>query len=147
MNLSKRRGSGDAKVELQIAPLIDVVFLLLIYFMVTASLIKKEGDISFVLPATVPPKKMIDIPVEALIYIMDDGNVELDGLRFSPNDLALDELAVQVAGLREIAESQQSPFSVTLTPQEDALQARIIDVMDACAAAGTTNLVFGESIL
>ena len=36
----------EVKLELQIAPLIDVVFLLLIYFMVTASLIKKEGDIS-----------------------------------------------------------------------------------------------------
>ena len=36
----------DVKLELQIAPLIDVVFLLLIYFMVTAALIKKEGDIS-----------------------------------------------------------------------------------------------------
>ena len=37
----------NKKAELQIAPLIDVVFLLLIYFMVTASLIKKEADLSF----------------------------------------------------------------------------------------------------
>ncbi len=43
----------DAKLELQIAPLIDVVFLLLIYFMVTASLIKKEADLSFMLPTVV----------------------------------------------------------------------------------------------
>ncbi|MBC8206282.1 MAG: biopolymer transporter ExbD [Kiritimatiellaeota bacterium] len=146
MNLSKKN-SGDAKLELQIAPLIDVVFLLLIYFMVTASLIKKEGDISFVLPASVPPTKIINIPVEALIFIMDDGTVEMDGLRFAPNDLVLGELEIQVTGLREIAKSQQSPFSVTLTPHEDALHARIIDVMDACAAAGTTNLSFGKSIL
>ena len=32
----------NKKAELQIAPLIDVVFLLLIYFMVTASLIKRK---------------------------------------------------------------------------------------------------------
>ena len=137
----------NEKSELQIAPLIDVVFLLLIYFMVTASLIKKEGDISFILPASVPPTKMIDIPVEALIFILEDGTIEMDGLRFASNDLALDELSIQVAGLREIAGSQQSPFSVTLTPHEDALHSRIIDVMDACAAAGTTNLSFGKSIL
>ena len=147
MNLSKKRGSSDAKAELQIAPLIDVVFLLLIYFMVTASLIKKEGDISFILPASVPPTKMIDIPVEALIFILEDGTVEMDGLRFSATDLALDELSIQVAGLREIATSQQSPFSVTLTPHERARHARIIDVMDACAAAGAKNLSFGKSIL
>lgn len=147
MILSKQRGSGDTKAELQIAPLIDVVFLLLIYFMVTASLVKKEGDISFILPASVPPAKMIEIPVEAQIFILEDGSVELDGLRFSPGDLALDGLAVQVAGLREIATAQQSPFSVTITPHERARQARIVDVMDACAAAGAKNLSFGKSIL
>ena len=47
------RNTEEVKLELQIAPLIDVVFLLLIYFMVTASLIKKEGDISFLLPANI----------------------------------------------------------------------------------------------
>ena len=51
MNFQKH--VDDVKLELQIAPLIDVVFLLLIYFMVTAALIKKEGDISFMLPANI----------------------------------------------------------------------------------------------
>ena len=55
MNLS--RHTEDAKMELQIAPLIDVVFLLLIYFMVTASLIKKEADISFILPLMCLPMR------------------------------------------------------------------------------------------
>ena len=68
MKLKKGRG-GESKVELQIAPLIDVVFLLLIYFMVTASLIKKEGDISFMLPAPNPNPEKTDLPVEALIMI------------------------------------------------------------------------------
>ena len=145
MNLSQH--FEEAKLELQIAPLIDVVFLLLIYFMVTASLIKKEADISFFLPASVPPTKMIDVPVEALIFILEDGTVEMDGLRFSPSDYALDELTIQVGGLREIAESQRSPFSVTVTPHEDALHRRVIDVMDACALAGAKNLSFGKSIL
>lgn len=133
-------------MELQIAPLIDVVFLLLIYFMVTASLIKKEGDISFILPASVPPTKIIDIPVEALIFLAEDGTVELDGLRFPPEDLLLDELSIQVGGLREIAESQESPFSVTVTPHAGVFHDRIIDVMDACSAAGVKNLSFGKSI-
>ena len=37
------------KVELQIAPLIDVVFLLLIYFMVSAQLQRPEARFRFVL--------------------------------------------------------------------------------------------------
>ena len=39
----------DTKGGLQIAPLIDVVFLLLIYFMVTSSLKKSEGDLGITL--------------------------------------------------------------------------------------------------
>lgn len=147
VNILKKKGAGDAKMDLQIAPLIDVVFLLLIYFMVTASLIKKEGDISFILPASVPPTKMIDIPVEALIFILEDGTVEMDGLRFSPNDQKLNELSVQVGGLREMALSQNSPFSVTITPHADAFHERVVDVMDACAAVGVKNLSFGKTIL
>ena len=42
MNLSS--AYEDAKLDLQVAPLIDVVFLLLIYFMVTSSLIKKRNN-------------------------------------------------------------------------------------------------------
>jgi len=137
----------DVKLELQVAPLIDVVFLLLIYFMVTASLIKKEADISFILPASVPPSKMIQVPIEALIFILDDGTVEMDGLRFPPTDRMLDALSIQVAGLKEIADSQQSPFSVTVTPDADAYHRRVVDVMDACAAAGVQNLSFGKSTM
>jgi biopolymer transport protein ExbD len=141
----KLRRQKDAKVELQIAPLIDVVFLLLIYFMVTASLIKKEGDISFVLPTNVSTP-MVDVPVEALIFIAEDGTVELDGLQFAPDDLMLDDLVIQVNGLKQIALAQRSPFSVTLTPHQNTLHMRIVDVMDACAAAGVKNLSFGKGI-
>lgn len=145
MKLNRQKSSS--KVELQIAPLIDVVFLLLIYFMVTASLIKKEGDIAFILPATVPPSKMIEVPVEAVIFIAEDGTVEMDGLRFSPEDLLLHELSIQVGGLKEIAQAQGSVFSVTVTPHVDSFHERVVDVMDACAAAGVKNLGFGKSTM
>lgn len=134
-------------MELQIAPLIDVVFLLLIYFMVTASLIKKEGDISFILPAQVAGQPPVDLPIEAQIFISADGTVALDGLEFPPTDLMLDELAVQVAGLKQIADSQQSMFFVTITPNKDTFHTRIIDVMDACAAAKVEKLSFGKSTM
>ena len=97
MNLT--RNQEEVKLELQIAPLIDVVFLLLIYFMVTASLIKKEGDISFVLPANVAQEEMVVVPVEVLIEVMSDGVVELEGLRFQQADRDLKNLVVQVMGL------------------------------------------------
>lgn len=135
----------EAKLELQIAPLIDVVFLLLIYFMVTARLIKKEGDISFKLPAEAPPQDMPIIPVEVLIEITIDGAVMMDGIRYSPNDKNLDQLVRALAGRKKLAESQGAPFYVNLLPNRDALHERVIDVMDACAAARVKNLSFSKA--
>lgn len=133
-------------MELQIAPLIDVVFLLLIYFMVTASLIKKEGDISFVLPATVSQPQKLEMPVEVLLEIDRAGTVILEGMRFSDEDRELNDLVLQIIGLKDIAESQQVPLYVNLLPDSDALHRRIIDVMDACAAAKVDNLTFSNSM-
>jgi len=138
--------SDDTKLELQVAPLIDVVFLLLIYFMVTAALIKKEGDITFMLPVQNPENQIVDIPVEALIHVTADGGVELDAIRYSKGDRDLLNLSQQLSGLRAIAKSQHSPFFVTIVPNRDVEHQRIIDVMDACAAAGVKNLSFSQAL-
>jgi biopolymer transport protein ExbD len=135
----------EAKPEVQIAPLIDVVFLLLIYFMVTARLIKKEGDISFKLPAEAKPNMLPVIPVEVVIQITVDGAVMVDGVRYSPNDKNLDQLVTALKGRKRLAESQSTPFYVNLLPNEDSVHERVIDVMDACAAAGVENLSFSKA--
>lgn len=135
----------EVKLDLQIAPLIDVVFLLLIYFMVAASLIKKEGDISFILPASVTQTEKVKIPLEVLIEIDEDGTVVFEGLQFAPTDEMLDDLASQVAGLKQVAKSQQSPFFVNILPDKNAFHERVINVMDACAAAGVDSLTFSKS--
>ena len=85
------------------------------------------------------------VPVEVLIEVMSDGVVELEGLRFQQADRDLKNLVVQVMGLRQIARSQQSPFFVNIVPHQDARHWRIIDVMDACSAAGVDSLTFGKS--
>ncbi len=136
----------DSSLKLDMSSLIDVVFLLLIYFLVTASLIKKEADIGFMLPANVPVEDMQEIPVEVLIEITIDGTVQVEGMRFSRDDKVLEDLVMQIAGLKEIAAAQNSPFFVNVLPNADALHRRIIDVMDACAAAGVNSLTFSKSM-
>ena len=134
----------DEKINIQVSALIDIVFLLLIYFMVTASLIRKEGDIAFTLPS--PSAIEIGMPIEAHIKISADGSIELDGLHFSKENHSLDGLIAQIVGLKKMAASQCSDFFVDLAPNKEALHERIIDVMDACAAAGVDRLAFSKSI-
>ena len=144
MNLQKIL--KDEKVELQIAPLIDVVFLLLIYFMVTASLIKKEADISFMLPARVDQTEAIDLPIEVLIEIAPDSDVIVEGMVFDRNDRDLDSLVDRLVELREAAESSGSELIVNITPSDEVLHGRIINVMNACAAAHVKNTSFSMSM-
>jgi biopolymer transport protein ExbD len=133
----------DTKLDVQISALIDIVFLLLIYFMVTAVLVKKEGDIAFQLPLDGVP---IDLPIEVLIAISADGSVEVEGMQFSDTDTSFKALVAHVSGLKRLATSQQSEFFVSISPHQDTLHHRVIDVMDACAAAGVRQLGFSKSI-
>jgi biopolymer transport protein ExbD len=135
----------NKKAELQIAPLIDVVFLLLIYFMVTASLVKKEADLSFMLPAKVETNEPITLPIEVLIEISELGDIIVDGMVFGQGN-NLDDLIGQLVALKEAADSSNSELIVNILPADKALQGRIINVMDACAAAEVKNMSFSMNM-
>tara|TARA_S200000501_G_scaffold248880_1_gene233127 strand:- start:347 stop:781 length:435 start_codon:yes stop_codon:yes gene_type:complete len=136
----------NKKAELQIAPLIDVVFLLLIYFMVTASLIKKEADLGFMLPAKVDVPDSLDIPIEVLIEISEAGDILIEGMIFGNEEENLDDLIGQLLSLKEAADSSGSELIVNILPEDKALHGRIVDVMDACAAADVKNMSFSMTM-
>lgn len=136
----------NKKAELEIAPLIDVVFLLLIYFMVTASLIKKEADLSFMLPAKVDVPETLDLPIEVLIEVSETGDIIINGMVFGKDQSKLDDLIGQLLSLKEAADSSGSDLIVNIMPADKALHGRIIRVMDACAAADVKNMSFSMSM-
>ena len=70
--------------EMPIASLIDVVFLLLVYFMVTSSLIKKEADFSFQL--SLPDRSLSDRAMELMVEISPSGEVVIEGEYFAGGD-------------------------------------------------------------
>jgi biopolymer transport protein ExbD len=132
----------DDKVSLQIAPLIDVVFLLLVYFMVTASLVKKEADLSFLLPAPMTPATPVDLPIEVVIEISLGGDVVAEGMLFRSADRNLNSLATLLARLRVAADNSGSAMVVTIVPSDEVPHHRIIEVMNACAIANVKNISF-----
>ncbi|WP_372846705.1 ExbD/TolR family protein [Pontiella sp.] len=136
----------NKKAELEIAPLIDVVFLLLIYFMVTASLVKKEADLSFMLPARVETTEPLQLPIEVLIEVSEDGVILVEGMMFGKDEDNLDDLIGQLLSLKEAADSSGSDLIVNILPDDKALHGRIIKVMDACAAANVKNMSFSMTM-
>ncbi|MGQ9663069.1 MAG: ExbD/TolR family protein [Kiritimatiellia bacterium] len=133
--------------ELQIAPLIDCVFQLLIFFMVSASLVKSEADLGIQLPGRVEQVVEVDMPDEQTIEVRANGEVYLNGQLYgSPNKQALPDLVYTLKRYRLHSEAIGQKTMVTIWAEDDTKHQRIIDVMDACAAACIETLTFTSSV-
>ncbi len=130
--------------ELDVASLIDMVFLLLIYFMVTASLVKSEGDLSIRLPGVIQQAQAVDMPDEQVLEVRADSRVFLNGRAFEgeAGSEELPELVGVLERYRQAAAASGNRALITLWAEDDTPHQRVIDVMNACAAACIEYLTF-----
>lgn len=123
--------------------MLDIVFLLLIYFMVTAAFVKEEADISMSLPSRVEQDEPLDMPEEQVIDIMTDGSVWLNGQPFDDETSnLLPELTRTLARFRVAAEDAGVPAFIVVQAEDAARHQRIIDVLNACAVAEISLVSF-----
>ena len=133
----------EDKPEIPIAPLIDAVFLLLIYFMVTSSLEKQEADISFELPGTVEQEEPLELPDEQVIEIRPDGQVVVNEYSYDqPGAPKLIELQAMLTRLQEASLANKTTTQVTIAPAPKTQHAVIIRLMDAVSSAGIKGVNF-----
>ncbi len=133
-------------VEMQMGPMIDMVFLLLVFFMVSAKPVKQESDISLGLPGTVAQEEALDLPDEQRIRIEDDGSIMLnDSVLGAPADNQLGDLVATLKRFKESADANKSEALVTLDAADGTNHQRIVDVLNACARADITGVTFSDS--
>jgi biopolymer transport protein ExbD len=126
---------GDGEFGLQIAPMLDILFVLLLFFMVSAGSEKHEASLVTQLPGGQPGG---DVPVR--VAIDDQGQVSISDY---PVDSPADhDLPTLVSRLRAVVKAHASQ-PVIITPTRSTRQQRVVDVLNACAAAGVRNLAFG----
>ena len=141
--MRRLRKKPQDKPEIPIAPLIDAVFLLLIYFMVTSSLEKQEADISFELPGTVEQEEPVELPDEQIIEIREDGQIVVNEYNYdAPGAKRLIELQAMLTRLQEASVANKTTTQVTIAPDLKTKHSIIIRVMDAVSAAGITGVNF-----
>lgn len=141
--MARAKKRQPEKAEISIAPMIDMVFLLLIYFMVTSSLEPQEADISFQLPGLVEQSDPLDIPDEQIIEIRPNGQVVVNESEIdSPEAPRFRELAAMLNRYRQASEANKVEAIVTIAPADGTRHAFIVKVMDACARAQITNVNF-----
>ena len=116
------------KQELSVAPLIDVVFLLLIFFMLTSTFIEPEA-VDLMLEggqsATVTPAERLEVQVTT------EGTIRLNGLRLSLGQLTT-EISARIKGDQERA--------VTIKADAEVQVQVLVQIMDQVQLAGANNL-------
>jgi biopolymer transport protein ExbD len=89
MKLRHSTTSGNDKIELQMTPMIDIVFQLLVFFIMTFKIVSQEGDFNIKMPLAAPAAGQPDeLQVETMrVRLESDGAGNLS--RLSLNDRVL----------------------------------------------------------
>lgn len=140
----KRKQSSEVNLGFQIAPMIDVVFVIMLFFMAMVGAMKIENAHNTKLPGTVQVETSdTPMPDEIAIRIEDDGQVYLnDDPLDAPETKDLLELAGNLSQLRESSQASRSEVLVTIYANEQAKYERVIDVLDALGRAKIANVTF-----
>jgi biopolymer transport protein ExbD len=126
------RGSQKT-AEINMSPLIDLVFLLLIFFLVTTSFVKETGiDVQRPRASTATLKEAGNI----LVGIAADGRVFLDSKQ-------IDVRSVRAHIERCLAENPEG--AVVIVADKQSITDMVIRVMDQCRLAGARNVSIAAS--
>ena len=130
MDFSGRRKS---KVELNVAPLIDVVFLLLVFFMLASTFIRPES-INLAIRAPSGVGEQSEQPI--LVHIGANGAIRLNGLVLTIQDLKQELLAR--------SSLPQNNRTITVQTQDDVSVQFLVKVMDEINEAGYTDIAISN---
>ena len=123
-----RRRRQEEEGEINITPMLDIVFIMLIFFIVTTSFVKEPGispSRPFAQTAATKERGNIMIAVSRDDHIwMNKSRVELTGVR----------------PLVEAARAENPESSVIIVADQAASTGMVIDLMDQVRVAGVTSI-------
>ncbi len=131
--------SGD--FGFQIAPMVDVVFVLLLFFMACAGQQQKEGTLTINLPTRAaagdkPPVVPILVDIDPTGRVFIGGDSKGGG----GNDHELEQFTEALKGA--VQGGGDNPDPVIIRPNPETPHERVIDVLNACKKADVKKLSF-----
>ena len=133
--MRRRRAMDQDESEVNLTPMLDVVFIMLIFFIVTASFVKESGiDITRPDAATAERKERGNI----LVAITDSDQIWIDRRQ-------VDVRAVRANIERLHAENPQG--AVVIQADEESKNKLLVLVMDAARMAGVTNVSIAAEVV
>lgn len=131
-----RETTSQQGAELELAPMIDVVFLLLIFFIVTWQFARFERDMDISVPAAEEAEDTDRQAGEIIVNVREDGSIVLNG-----RDVSQSELLSKLKAISEAYPDQ----AVILRGSSDANFQAIINVLDQIKMAGIWNVAFATT--
>jgi len=126
----KRRHRISDDAEINITPMLDIVFIMLIFFIVTTSFVKEKG-LEVSRPSSSPPKEVQQDKGPIVVRIDASSLISVKGRVLEPRAV--------VANLeREKAEKPTSPLIVAAHPEADT--EALVTVLDAARAVGIESV-------
>jgi biopolymer transport protein ExbD len=131
----KRRRHIDEEAEINITPMLDIVFIMLIFFIVTTSFVKEKG-LEVSRPSSAPPKEIKQDKGPIVVKIFSNSQISVKGRVLEPR-------AIQANLEREKAEKPNSPLIVAAHPDADT--EALVTILDAAQAAGIESVSVATS--
>ncbi len=128
INVRNSLRGEESGVEVRIGPMIDMVFLLLIFFVVTTSFVKEAGiDVQRSTASTAEVKERGNI----MIGVTQEGDIYMEGKR-------VDLRSIRPLLERSLAEDPESGVVVVADKRSDT--GSVVKVMDQCRLAGAKSV-------
>ncbi len=137
--------------ELDISSMIDVCFLLLIYFLVTTTIQPREQDLKMSLPAAAPADSVPDlapmfIKVDKAGIILINTGAEQEQLDADVNNRTLPLLKERLDSYANAARAGGKQPMVQIWADSEAMQQRVIDVLNCLASAKVQSVTFTDLV-
>jgi biopolymer transport protein ExbD len=134
MNL--RKNAMPHHPGIQLAPLVDVLLLLLIFFLLTWNAARNENELDVKLPSASAAKENTAPAGPVVINVKTDGTVVVNRRTLNATELAdllrnLVQLDVQQA--------------VVIRGDETGAYKNVVDVLNICSQAGIANVAFATA--
>lgn len=118
---------------MQLAPMIDIVFLLLIFFIVTWQFSRSETELNVSVPTAEEGSELNRPKGEIIINVLADNTIRVEGITVD-----LDQLHDKLAAIARQFENQP----VRIRGDGKVAYQRIVEVIDTCQKAGIWNISF-----
>ena len=121
---------------IQLAPLVDVLLLLLIFFLLTWNAARNENELDVKVPKAASAKEKVAPIGDVVVNVKSDGNVVVNRRTLSET-----ELSELLKGLVQLNAEQ----AVVIRGDEAGAYKNIVSVLNICSEAGVTNVAFATA--